>query len=322
MTGLLTPFVAPVALAAGIVWDLITRTPRFRRTRVVALISSLILIDLAGRILVFGNWLIAPFGTRVAGVKSQRRYRWIMTRWTQAIMAAIRGITPLPFDYSELDESLLGGNAIVVGRHRSLLDAVFPAMLFGGRGLTALYTLKEDLQWEPNMDIVGQRMGHVFVRRQPEDLDAELKPIRALAARIDKDKVGVIFPEGTFFTPERRARALSSIATKNPERLPLAEQMEYVLPPRPAGTLALLEGAPDADVIILAHTGFEPFGSLKSIIANMGAQHSIKVRAWRYARSEIPTEPTAQIEWLFERWLEMDEWIATKHPLTPVTDES
>ncbi len=318
--GILVPLIGPIALVVGAILDLVTRTPRLRRARGVLLVSTLLLIDVVGRFFVFGTWLIAPFGMRVDGVKSQRRYKWVMTRWTTALMWAITRITPLPIDTSELDESLLGGNAVVVGRHQSLLDAVFPAMLFGGRGLTALYTLKEDLRWEPNMDIVGHRMGHVFVTRSPKSLEAELEPIRALGRRIDENAVGVIFPEGTFFTEERKNRALASIAKRNPERLALAKKMNFVLPPRPAGTLAFLEGAANADVIVLGHVGFEPFGTIRNILGNMGANHSIKVKAWRFPRASIPTGRTEQIEWLFERWLELDEWVASHHPLTPTSE--
>ena len=93
--------------------------------------------------------------------------------------------------------------------------------------------------------------------------------------------------------------------------------MNYLLPPRPAGTLAFLEGAPDADIIVLGHVGYEPFSTIKDILANLGSEHSIIVRAWRFARETVPTDPTAQIDWLFDRWLEGDEWISSHHPLKP-----
>ena len=313
---IVAPIVAPVALLAAAIVDVLTRTPRFRRTRGIALIASLIVIDFIGQVLVFGCWLISPFGFAMDSPRNQRCNQSVMTFWTRRLMSAISLITPLPIDYSELDESLLGGNAIVVGRHRSLLDAVFPAQLFGSRRLTAYYTLKEDLRWEPNIDIVGHRMGHVFVTRSPADLESELEPIRALASRIDGSSVGVIFPEGTFFSETRRLRALASIENANPEHLAQAEKLQYLLPPRPAGTLALLDGAPNADVIMLGHVGFEPFGTIKDILLNMGAHHRVSVRAWRFDRSTVPTDASEQVSWLFDRWIEMDTWIATHHPLS------
>jgi 1-acyl-sn-glycerol-3-phosphate acyltransferase len=317
ITGVLVPIVAPVALIIAVFADLVTRTRRWRRSRGVLLIASLILIDLLGRIFVFGAWLISPFGIRPERATSQSRYRWIMTSWARSLMWAICRITPLPLDTSELDDDLLFGNAIVIGRHRSLLDAVYPAALFGKLGLTTHYTLKEDLQWEPNIDIVGQRMGHVFLNRAAKDLESELGPIRELGKRIDENSVGVIFPEGTFFNEVRKARALASIERKDPDRADVAAKMQYVLPPHPAGMLAFMEGAPDADIIVLGHVGFEPFGTMRDILANLGAEHNIVVRAWRFARSSVPDDPKAQIEWLFDRWLEMDEWVASHHPLRP-----
>lgn len=320
---LLSITLGPVLLLVALIADLATGTKGMRRSRTVALISSLFLVDLAGKLLVVGAWVISPLGTRVERPASQARYSWIMTWWTTALIATISRFVPLSIDMTELDDSLLDGDAIVVSRHRSILDAVLPAMLFGKRQLQVLYTLKEDLRWEPNIDIVGKRMGHVFVNRRPTDLDAELEPIRELANRIDDGSVGVIFPEGTFFNEKRKAQAIRALEKRDPHHVEAATNMQFLLPPRPAGTLALLEGAPGADVIVLGHVGFEPFGTIKQILAHIGDDHNIVIRAWRYARNTIPTDPPAQIDWLYERWVEMDGWIASHHvhtaPPTPTT---
>lgn len=313
--GLLAPIATPIGMLIAAPVDLITRTKGMRRTRTVALFGSLFLIDFIGQVLVSLLWLISPVGLRVEHPTRQRRYANMMRLWTWALQKALSRLLPFRLDTSELDESLLAGNAIVIGRHRSLVDAIVPAVVFGSRDLTVLYTLKEDLRWDPNIDIVGHRMGHVFVNRSPADLDAELEPIRKLGRRIDENTVGVIFPEGTFFNEKRRARALRSLEKRDPEHVELARKMHYLLPPRPAGTLAMFDGAPDADVIMLGHVGYETFGSVKQILANIGGDHSVVLRAWRFARNTIPTDPSAQIDWLFERWVEMDEWIASHHPL-------
>jgi 1-acyl-sn-glycerol-3-phosphate acyltransferase len=310
---LLSLVVGPIALVVATLTDVVTRTPGMRRSRVVLLITELFFVDLLGRLLVLGAWLISPVGLAVKRPKSQARYGSIMTWWTNRLIKTISRIVPMAFDTSALDEALLGGDAIVVSRHRSLLDAVYPAVLFGNLGLTVLYTLKEDLRWEPNIDIVGHRMGHVFVTRSPNDLDAELEPIRHLATRIDENSVGVIFPEGTFFNETRKAQAVAYLEERDSDHVAAAQQMQYLLPPRPAGTLALLDGAPEADVIMLGHAGFEPFGTIRQILSSLGADHRVAVRAWRFARSGIPVDPGAQIDWLFDRWLEMDAWICNHH---------
>ncbi len=276
----------------------------------------MVMLDLAGRIVVFGIWLQGPFGTNRTSPRIQRKYQSVMTWYTAGITAMISKLAPLAVDSSELDESLLGGNAIVIARHRSIFDAALPAALFGTRDLLVLYTLKDELQWDPNLDIVGHRMGHVFVNRSSKDLESELQQIRELAARIDENSVAVIFPEGTFFNQTRLKRALSAIERRDPTRAALARQMRHVLPPRPAGTLAMLEAAPDADVVMVGHVGIEPFGSLKEVFANVGdVRHRLRLKAWRFDRASIPSDKDEQIHWLFERWVQMDEWIDGHYPL-------
>lgn len=276
----------------------------------------MVMLDLAGRIIVFGIWLQGPVGLNRTSDRIQQKYQNVMTWYTSGITSIIAKFAPLPVDASELDESLLGGNAIVVARHRSIFDAALPAALFGNKHLRVLYTLKDELQWDPNLDIVGHRMGHVFVNRNPKNIEKELQPIRDLAARIDENAVGVIFPEGTFFNETRLKRAISAIERRDPDRANIARQMRHLLPPRPAGTLAMLEAAPDADIVMVGHVGVEPFGSLKEVVANVGdLRHRLRLKAWRFDRASIPTDHEGQINWLFERWLEMDQWIDSHHPL-------
>ena len=152
---LLIPVVAPVALVVAAVVDAITRTPRMRRTRVVALIAGLVFIDFVGMILVGTIWLTSPFGWRSMRPVIQDRYQWGMTWWTNKVTNVISWAGSLPIDRSQLDLELLAGNAIVIGRHRSLLDATLPAAVLGDLGYHCLYVLKDDLQWDINIDMVG-----------------------------------------------------------------------------------------------------------------------------------------------------------------------
>lgn len=311
----LSPILAPLALVISYIVDRYKKARRFQRTRAAALITGLILIDFVGMVAVNFIWLTSPFGRHVGSPRMQARYSKLMTWWTNRLIGVISRASALPLDYSQLDESLLGGNAIVIGRHRSLLDAILPAVIFGNLGVTARYVLKEDLQWDINIDVVGNRMGHVFVDRTPDNLEDELAPIRQLGDRIDAGSVGVIFPEGTFFNAKRKARAVAYLRNINDRHADLAEKLEYLLPPRPAGTLALLEGAPEADVIVLSHVGFEAFGTIGDILDNLGADERIKLMAWRFPREDIPKSADEQIDWLFDRWVEMDRWVAANQPI-------
>ena len=311
----LLPVLLPLFGIPTLLVDLLRRDLRLPRFRRVLLIALLTIVDFSGLVGVAVIWLLSPFGLRLQSDWTQRQYEWLMHTWTSHLMWAIGVAVPLTIDASQLDEVDTSGNVVVIGRHRSLLDAVLPAMLFGDMGLRVLYTLKEDLRWEPNIDIVGHIMRHRFVTRAPQDLEAELAPIRELGSRVDDRTAAVIFPEGTFFTEVRKQRIVTSLEKRDPSLAEKAKEMNHLLAPRPAGTLALLDGAKDADVIIFGHTGFEPFGTIGSIIKNLGPKRQIIVNAWRIPRSSIPTGHEELTHWLFDRWGELDRWIANQQPL-------
>ncbi len=85
--------------------------------------------------------------------------------------------------------------------------------------------------------------------------------------------------------------------------------LEHLLPPRPAGTQALMEGAPDADLVLVAHEGMEAFGDLAAIRANLPLADPVRVRLWRIARKDVPDDEDAFVTWLLDRWIDMDRWI-------------
>ncbi|MGI9612063.1 MAG: 1-acyl-sn-glycerol-3-phosphate acyltransferase [Acidimicrobiales bacterium] len=315
LLALLLPLLAPIALLVTLILDLLNGGRPFRRTRAYVLIAGLVAVDLAGLVMVGGVWLISPLGWDLKKERTQKQFGWVMTAWTTSLIRVIAAVMPLTMHIDELDPDVLKGNAIVIGRHRSLLDAVLPAVIFGNLGLTALYTLKEDLRREPNIDLVGHWMGHRFVTRAPQNLETELEPIRALGGRLEDSNVAVIFPEGTFFTAERKAKIIRSIEEKDPGHAEQARALNHLLPPRPGGTLALLDGAPDADIIVFGHSGFELYGSIPQILKNIGTGNEVHFCAWRIPRETVPLDREEQIEWLFDVWAELDAWIDTKHPL-------
>ena len=309
---LLLPVLTPLGLLIAVVVDLMERargSNGFRRSRAVLLVSTLIVVDFVAFLVTLSVFALSPRG---ASPRRDARFHWLMTAWTTAIIRVLAATVPFSIDRSGIAGVSLA-NTIVISRHRSLLDAVLPASIIGQAGLMARYTLKEDLRWEPNIDLVGHAIPHRFVTRAPENLDAELARIRELGSFIGPDSAGLIFPEGTFFTERRKEQVVTSLERRDPKHAESARRMRYLLPPRPGGTLALLEGAPDADVVIMGHVGFEPFGTLTEILQNLGGQNQVTMKAWRYPRSQIPADQSDQIDWLFERWLELDEWIAQEH---------
>jgi 1-acyl-sn-glycerol-3-phosphate acyltransferase len=119
----------------------------------------------------------------------------------------------------------------------------------------------------------------------------------------------LIFPEGTRFTEERRLAMVAKIAERDPALAARAEQIRHLLPPKVGGVLAILEGAPDADILVVGHTGFDGLRRMSEIWDGVLVGREIRVRIRRIPRSEVPLDAEARVGWLFDTWLELDGWI-------------
>jgi hypothetical protein len=94
-----------------------------------------------------------------------------------------------------------------------------------------------------------------------------------------------------------------------------AERMRNVLAPRPGGFLAALDAAPDADVVMVAHTGLDHMFTVADIWRELPMDKQLIMRWWRVPRSEIPADREAQIDWLFSWWEQIDRWVDEHRPV-------
>lgn len=86
-----------------------------------------------------------------------------------------------------------------------------------------------------------------------------------------------------------------------------ARGMRHVSAPRPGGALAAIEGAPEADVVIMGHVGF-PTG-LREVWRLLPERQAVEVRLWHEPASPIPAGRDQQIGWLFGWWGTLDAWV-------------
>jgi len=173
--------------------------------------------------------------------------------------------------------------------------------------------LKSTLAWDPAVDVVMNRIPARFV--SPGKGDDLEKQIAELAHDLDENDAFVIFPEGGNFTPDRRRRGIERLRRLGLERMARrAERMTHVLAPRPGGLLAALDAAPEADVVLVAHTGLDHVLTVADVWRELPTNKVIVMRWWQVPRSEIPSGREAQIEWLFGWWEEIDAWIADNRP--------
>ena len=119
----------------------------------------------------------------------------------------------------------------------------------------------------------------------------------------------VIFPEGGNFTAKRRTRAIEKLdEIGRPKLAARAREMEHVLPPKPAGTLAAIEAAPDADVLFVGHVGLESVSTVADIWRGIPMDAAVVARYWVTPADDVPP-PDDREHWLYDRWQLLDDWI-------------
>ena len=167
--------------------------------------------------------------------------------------------------------------------------------------------LKDTLAWDPVIDVVLNRLPARFIDPRGGDLETQ---IEELAHGLDENDAFVIFPEGGNFTPARRQRGIDRLRKLGLEAMARrAEKLTHVIAPRPGGFLAALDGAPDADVVLVAHTGLDHLLSARDVWRALPMDKQIVMRWWQVPREEIPTGRDERIDWLFGWWERIDAWI-------------
>ena len=91
--------------------------------------------------------------------------------------------------------------------------------------------------------------------------------------------------------------------------------MINVLAPRPGGVLAALDAAPEADVLLVAHTGLDHVVSIADVWHSLPMDKRLLMGWWRIPREEIPADRDGRIEWLFEWWSRVDHWVDEHRPV-------
>jgi 1-acyl-sn-glycerol-3-phosphate acyltransferase len=230
--------------------------------------------------------------------------------WARTLFAGARMVFGVRLEVKGLDQ-LETGPILLLMRHASIGDTVLPAVLVSSRqGIRLRYVIKRELLWDPCLDIVGNRLPNYFVRRGSGDSAREISAVRWLADDLSPDEGMFIYPEGTRFTPERQRRALDRIRRHgDADLVARAERLRHVLPPRLGGTLALLEGKTGADAVFCVHFGFDGIRSFYDFLRGGLIDRTIEVEFWRVPAARIPEDRSDQIDWLYDHWNRVDEWV-------------
>ena len=267
-------------------------------------------------LILFGWWLASGFGRRIRTPYWEGLHYDMVQGLLYVVFREARRVLALRIETEgESPDAYPGRPLIVACRHAGPGDSftlIHALMHWYDREPRVV--LKDTLAWDPAVDVVMNRIPSSFVSPGKGGRDFESQ-IADLARNLDENDAFVIFPEGGNFTPARRQRGIDRLRKLGLERMARrAERMTHVLAPRPGGLLAALDAAPDADVVLVAHTGLDHMLTVGDVWRELPMDKVIVMRWWQVPRDEIPAEREARIEWLFLWWERIDAWIDEHQP--------
>lgn len=304
----------PVLLALALVVDLVrklTRGTPFMATRILLFGWAYLIGE------VWGLLILAITAVLPEPQSTEATYR-LQAAWAAWNFRAVRAIFGLHFVVGG-DEDIRPGPIILLSRHASLIDTLLPSwFVTRAHQLRIRYVLKKELLLDPALDIAGNRLPNHFVDRGAGDSEPDKEAIRRLASDLDQDEAVLIYPEGTRYSDAKRERYSRRFSEKKGRVATIAATFRRVLPPRPGGTLAILESC-HADVVVLMHRGLEGFARVKDMWRGGIVGSEIRVLFRRIARGDIPRGRNERVAWLFELWQEIDHWVVGEEPVAEPT---
>ena len=305
---LLVTVLAPAWLIVGLLIDvprwLIRRRP-FMALRLFAFGWVYIAVGVCCLAVVGWQWIAAGFGRDRSGMRegAYRLQEW----WAGTLFGAVKRILGLTVSVEGLDR-LSPGPVIVMMRHASIVDTLLPNVFVTREaGIRLRYVLKRELLADPALDIAGNRLINHFVDRNGEP-SVEVAAVLALTEKMTEREGVLIYPEGTRFTESRRLQILERLGERASDLADRTRSLLRVLPPRPGGPTALL--GTGHDVVIAAHTGLEPLATIPDAWSGSMVGAHISLRFERFSGAAIPPDRRGRVEWLFDRWAEVDEWVS------------
>ena len=291
---------------------------RWRPVRVLVLVTlhlvleSLMLVELLGLWVAsgFGLWIRRPFFERI-------HYDIVQTYLAIVFRAAQRLLHLEVVTQGPAPDAFPGRPLLVCCRHAGPGDSFMVIhALMSWYEREPRVVLKDTIAWDPAIDVILTRLPSRFISPKGDVGDQMERHVGEMARGLDDNDAFVIFPEGGNFSHARRERGIERLRELGLHAMAgRAEGMRHVLAPRPGGFLAALDAAPEADVLLVAHTGLDHLLSVADVWRELPMDKRLVMQWWRVPRAEIPDGRDDRIHWLFERWEEIDAWIEEHRPV-------
>lgn len=307
--------ISPVVLLLAAVVDLFT-PGNWRTLRMVAFGTFYVFMEIAGLVVLFALWVWFGFGTRVRSERAKDLHYRLMAFYLKIVYRAVALLFGLRINI-EQRQPPQPGPLLVFSRHAgpgNSLMLIGTMMIAYNRRPRIVMLAK--LQWDPLFDTMFNRLPNRFIKHDKHKSDQYVTAIGELAEGLGDQDAFVLFPEGRDFSQRLRRRAIDYLRSKGFDRhADRAESMLHVLPPRHRGPLAAITSAPEADVAFVAHSVLEELGSFKQLWRRIPLDDPIDGQYWRLPPDEVPKTEDEVIEWLYEWWERIDEWVED-HKLT------
>ncbi|WP_028061847.1 1-acyl-sn-glycerol-3-phosphate acyltransferase [Candidatus Solirubrobacter pratensis] len=286
-----------------------------RPLRLLAFLLVYVSRHLAGLAACGGLWAAGRVrGRRLLGAH-YRVLRWFVGGIARAALRA--GRTRVEVHGPEAEAALRAGErpVIVLSMHSGEGDSLLVLdHLLSRYGRRPRVVMHETLRLDPLIAVLGRRLPNRFVDPRGGETETE---IAAMSGGLGPRDAVLIFPEGGNFSARRRRESIERLERRGHfEEAASARAMRHVAAPRPGGALAAIAAAPQADVVFVAHQGFPQ--SLRETWRTLPDAKVVTVALWLVPAAAIPVDEQARIDWLFDWWRTLDEWVG-KRPVGVAT---
>jgi len=311
-----TTVLLPVLAVAAVVLSVVL-PGRWRVLRLLGFALVYLLVETVALAVALVLWLATGLGVWVRAEWSVRAHYAVLRLVLVTVVGSARVLFGLRLvddevGWSPLDDGAPGSeNAmLVLSRHAGPGDSLLLVHTLLGRdhARRPRIVLKDLLQLDPLVDVYLNRLPNAFLQAGADDSTAR---VGRLAEGLGDEDAVLIFPEGSNFSEGRRRRAIDRLRMKGMEpQAAAAERMRHVLPPRTGGVAAALAAAPHADVVLVAHTGLEHLSTVADLWDGLPMDSTVRLRWWFVPAAELPRDPDGLERWLYDRWADLDRWVA------------
>ena len=302
--------------------------PRWRFLRVNTAVAVYLLCETVCLVACLLLWVATGFGWRLRAGWSVRAHRMLLERFLDVVLATFRRVFGFQVRLLEPENrpaDVLRAHQpapiVVLARHAgpgASFALIHELVSRYHRDLTVV--LKDQLRLDPSVDLLLTRTGCTWIPKAHSRGDHSADRVGEAARALTGAGALLLFPEGADWTPLRQVQAVARLRGRG--RVAEARQalrMPHVLPPRPAGTLAALSNAPQAEVLIFTHTGHDQLLDAASSWAALPLAKPLQMTWWRADRDQLPEgNENAVAEWLRTVWSDIDAWIEERQLLTAV----